>query len=299
MVFEKYIAIDWSGAFKSPNEAIQVAECDPETRAVSIVRSPTQSATGWNVWSREEVLRYVQCQVATRKVLIGFDFAFGYPYCGENAYFPDCDSSPANVQDLWATVDTFCVEKGGKDFYGGNFYKEPSSPFRRYYHFKGAESDRYKPRLRVTDQRAQKPAGRTPSSVFTCDFPSNVGTGTLAGMRFLHQLQQDPNVAIWPFGTTNPPDRSTVVVEIYPRIFLNDAEKRRRKQKLPHTVRGLLCSYGATLADACEKWSDHERDALVSVAGMDWFAGQQKTWEAPTCARPGAKTHEGWIFGVQ
>ena len=55
-MFEKYVAIDWSGA-KSPrqNKTIQIAKYDPETRTVSLVPSPTQSATGWNQWSRDEV----------------------------------------------------------------------------------------------------------------------------------------------------------------------------------------------------------------------------------------------------
>ena len=265
---------------------------------VSIVRSCTQSPTGWNTWSREAVLRYVQREIAKRKVLIGLDFAFGYPYCNENAYFPGRDASPANVQNLWETVDEFCSANGGGDFYGGKFYTDECAPFRCYYKYKGFEGDRYAPRLRVTDRRAIKPAGRRPSSVFTCDYAANVGTGSLAGMRFLHRLQQDPNVAIWPFKTTDPPECSTVV-EIYPRLFLNHAGKLRRNRQFPNTVRGLLRCFGATLADACEKWSDHERDALVSAAGMGWFAGQQETWKAPTCVCTCAAMHEGWMFGLQ
>ena len=55
-MFEKYVAIDWSGA-RNPrrNQKIQIAEYDPETQTVSLVPSPTQSATGWNRWSRDEV----------------------------------------------------------------------------------------------------------------------------------------------------------------------------------------------------------------------------------------------------
>ena len=305
MEFEKYIAIDWSGASKSPNDAIQIAEYIPRTRRMSIVRSCNQSPTGWNIWSREEVLRYVQREIKKGRVLIGFDFAFGYPYCDYNAYFPDCGSRLENVQDLWATVDRFCKVKGGRDFYGWTFYKDRNSPFRRYFHFKESnkvyEGDRYKPRLRVTDRRAIKPAGRRPSSVFTCDYATNVGTGTLAGMRILHELQQDVNVAIWPFktsGVSDPPDSSTVV-EIYPRLFLNHAEQLHSQQNRPNTVRNLLKCYGTTLNDACEKWSDHERDALVSAAGMSWFADQQETWRAPTRACTCATTYEGWMFGLQ
>ena len=298
MEFEKYIAIDWSGAYKTPTEKIQVAKYDPETQTVSLVRSPTQRAPGRNKWSREEVLRYVQRQIAKRRVLIGFDFAFGYPYCNENAYFPGKDTSPANVQNLWKTVDEFCRANDGRDFYGGQFYRDDGSHFKCYYKYNGFEGDRWAPRLRVTDRQAGCAPRVDPSSVFNCYGQKNVGTGSLAGMRFLRRLQQDTNIAIWPFKTPDPPDCSTVV-EIYPSVFLNDAETRRGNQPTPATVRELLRSYGATLADAREEWSGDERDALVSAAGMGCFARQPTTWQAPAGAPDGAATHEGWMFGVQ
>ena len=102
MEFKKYIAIDWSGANnRRPTDAIQIAEYVPQTQHVSIVRSCTQSPTGWNIWSREAVLHYVQREIKKGKVLIGFDFAFGYPYCDKDAYFPELDASPGNAPNLW------------------------------------------------------------------------------------------------------------------------------------------------------------------------------------------------------
>ena len=298
MEFEKYIAIDWSGAAKSPSDTIQVAEYVPETQTASIVRSCTQSPTGWNMWSRAAVLQHVQREVGKgkgRRVLIGFDFAFGYPYCDKGAYFPGLAEPSANAQNLWETVDKFC--RADADFYGGKFYTDKGSCFKRYYKYNKFEGDRYEPRLRDTDRRAGCSPGVDPFSVFSCYGQKNVGTGSLAGMRFLHRLRQDLKVAIWPFDMTNPPDRSTIV-EIYPRFFLTDAENKRGNQPTPGTVRELLGSYNATLADVCEKWSDHERDALVSAAGMGQFASKEETWKAPSHACTCAATHEGWMFGV-
>ena len=313
MEFEKYIAIDWSGADKRLTDAIQIAEYIPQTQTVSIVRSADQSATGWNMWSRETVLGYVQREVKKGRVLIGLDFAFGYPYSEEGGYFPGLDPSPTDVHDLWKTVDEFCEKRektDRSDLYGGKFYIDPRSPFRRYYHFRVPDGEddsapdrvppgaEYKRRFRETDRRAGKAAGRKPSSVFTCNYAQNVGTGSLAGMRLLHRIRQNPNATIWPLDGDDKPQRSSLV-EIYPRVFLNRAEKMRRKRKLCNTVRGLLGVYGATLADKCDKWSDHERDALVSATGMAWFDAHEEPWGALSDASTRAATHEGWMFGVK
>lgn len=297
MTFEKYIAIDWSGAQKTPTEKIQIAEYDPTSHTVSIVPSPTQSATGWNKWRREEVFQYVQRQIRERRVLIGFDFAFAYPYCDRNAYFPCHDASPTDAQRLWETVEQVCSPaRSDRDLYGGKFYREKGSPFRDFYLYKDFTGVRYKKRYRETDRQAKDLEGLNldPSSVFICDYTKNVGTGSLAGMRFLHKICREEIPAyIWPFDGADK-HRSTLV-EIYPSLFRSHAESIRRDQSLPNTVRGLLRCYGATPSGACEKWSDDERDALVSAAGMGYFDGQPTTWQAPTRA---AK-REGWIFGVR
>ena len=160
-MFEKYVGIDWSGA-RNPrgNQKIQIAEYDPETRTVSLVPSPTQSATGWNRWSRDEVFEYVRCSVAKKRVLIGFDFAFGYPYCCKDTYFRDCDAAPTNVQNLWATVEQVC--KSDDNFRGQRFYSDENPPFRHYYHDGKARGNAYKARYRVTDKRARTTEGLDP-----------------------------------------------------------------------------------------------------------------------------------------
>ena len=239
--------------------------------------------------------RYVRCSVAKKRVLIGFDFAFGYPYCYEATYFQGCDAAPTNVQDLWATVERVCMLDD--NFYGRRFYSKENPPFRNYYHDGKAPGNAYRARYRVTDKRARTTENLDPSSVFNCYGQKNVGTGSLAGMRFLHKVTQDKMATIWPYETTDK--RRSTLVEIYPRLFVKRAQNIRGSRGLPDAVRGLLECYDATSRDPCDKWSNDERDALVSAAGMAWFANQQATWEAPTHAPGCAVTHEGWIFGIQ
>ena len=116
-------------------------------------------------------------------------------------------------------------------------------------------------------------------------------------MRFLHKVRQHRIATIWPFETTDK-HRSTLV-EIYLSLFVKRAQDILRSRRRLNTVKGLLGCYDATLRDPCGKWSEDERDALVSAVGMAWFANQQATWGAPTRALACAATHEGWIFGVQ
>ena len=81
--FQKIVAIDWSGAERPINtRKIQVAEYVPADGTVSLVGCP-----GAYRWSRESVVEYVERAVNAvdeGPVLIGFDFAFAYPYCDKD-----------------------------------------------------------------------------------------------------------------------------------------------------------------------------------------------------------------------
>ena len=128
MPFEKYVAIDWSGSRRPRlTPKIQVAEYDPADRTVAIVRSPFANGR----WSRAGVFEQMQRWFDEHSVLIGFDFAFAYPYADRGAYFPCGPPPPADVRQLWATVERVC---GPDDnFYGGPFYRGPASPFRHFH----------------------------------------------------------------------------------------------------------------------------------------------------------------------
>ena len=232
-------------------------------------------------------------------VLIGFDFAFAYPYCDQGAYFPGVNAvaPPQTPQALWATVEQQC--NGIGNFYGASFFRNPASPYRPFYKYPKFEGPQYKPRFRMTDQAVGAQAGRNPASVFSCFGQNQVGTGSVAGMRVLHEfLARVQNgkmapISIWPFDANGAPGQSTLV-EIYPRLFLNHAEQGDN-QPPASDLQALCGHFGAALQNPGQANTDDQRDALVSAAGMGWFTQRgQVALHVPA----DAAEQEGWIFGV-
>src|SRR5438094_1920560 len=98
MDFDSYIAIDWSGATGRYN-GIAVAICRPGRMAPQLVRrrgkrakrkrARSVSAIARNIkrsaqpkaWSRQEITEWLIDQLdPAQRLLIGFDFAFGFPF---------------------------------------------------------------------------------------------------------------------------------------------------------------------------------------------------------------------------
>ena len=290
MIFQSILAIDWSGA-RSPisNKKIQVAQYNPADQTVRPVYR--NHGDRESRWSRTTLFDHIQRTVTNGHVLIGFDFAFAYPYCDERAYFPREAASPTNRQCLWAVVEERCNEVGNS--YGGPFYRDAGSPFREFHRYKGFQGLCFRERYRLTDQAAQDMRIRlNPSSVFKCIGPSPVGPGSVAGMRFLCRIQNETNAFIWPFHGNHAPDRSTVV-EIYPRLFLRQA-KLKGIQPTANNIEQLCLHFGAELLKRPPTPTDDERDALVSAAGMGQLIRKGPAWQVPACAAE----YEGWIFGV-
>ena len=293
MPFAKIIAIDWSGA-RTPryNSKIQVAEYDPANQKVQLAARPGHPP---REWSRDDVLAYVQREVGASQVLIGFDFAFAYPFCNRQAYFPvdqevpeDCEQ-PEGFRHLWETVEERC--DGVPNLYGTPFIAD-GSPFRRYHRVPGYLGCCFENRHRITEHTAQGLGlGLNPTSIFHCIGPAAVGIGSMAGMRLLHQLHGV--VCIWPFDVNGPPEGSTVV-EIYPRLFLNQAQRAAGIGDDPGNIDALCAHFGANLQNPPVNPTGDQRDALVSAAGMGRLVQQGPNWRVPDCAA----THEGWIFGV-
>ena len=301
VTFQKFVAIDWSGAERPINTpSIQVAEYVPANGNVGLVPPPNEEG-----WSRADVADYVQQtvnDVNAGPVLIGFDFAFGYPYCGQGTYFPGVNAvtQPQTPRALWATVEQWCNKiKGDNNFYGAPFFRKENAPYREFFHFKGFTGNQFMRRSRVTDDAAAGPACQRPNSVFNCIGGADVGTGSVAGMRVLHELLarvQDGRMgpaSIWPFDINGAPAQSTIV-EIYPTLFLHRAEiagNNREANNLP----ALCRHFGAALQNLPPEPNKHQRDALVSAAGMAWFIQQGLIeWQVPACAAQ----YEGWIFGT-
>ena len=164
--FDKIVGIDWSGAKDERRGGkVQVAEYDLATdteRLVGPLRNPDAP------WRRDDVLAYVQHEVQDKEstVLVGLDFAFAYPYCDVDAYFPGLQRPPANFHELWDTVERVCALD--QNFYGGRFYLPGRSMFSTFHHYRNPRHPNCQLRDRATEELARHQEGLDPSSVFNC-----------------------------------------------------------------------------------------------------------------------------------
>ena len=160
----------------------------------------------------------------------------------------------------------------GRQFPRRAFLQKSWLSYRHYHRYpRFPPTNRYAERLRMTEQQAAQD-GLRPTSVFRCVGASQVGTGSVAGMRVLHEISarvqgrriRQP-VSIWPFDISGVPVQSTIV-EIYPRLFLNHAGDGNYFGAKPQNVPA----------------NDDQRDALVSAAGMAWFIQRGLVaWQVP------------------
>ena len=290
MEFERLVAIDWSGA-KSSSKKIQVAAYEPATNQVSLL----YPRRGIN-WTRSKIWgEFFEENPGDGAGVIGFDFAFAYPYCDERAYFPGHPQSPGSVTCLWAKVDELCPCE--PDLYGGPFYLERQALFADYLMYQRYTGCMYQERFRKTDRVCQDAGLHNISSVFKC-VGATVGIGSVAGMRMLHRIDSNEAAQIWPF-CGKPASRGTTVVEIYPARFLNCAGVANAEISPEQQVVDALRYYGVALSANCknQNFTKDERDALVAVAGMKWWLSQRGTL-AWSVADSSCAMNEGWIFGI-
>ena len=96
--FERFAAIDWSGAKGKKHKGIAIALCDAGNAAPRLVR-PT------HVWSRTEVLDWLVATAAEAPTLFGFDFSFAPPIAVRGEYLPGEPGVPTEAKAFWAYVD--------------------------------------------------------------------------------------------------------------------------------------------------------------------------------------------------
>jgi uncharacterized protein with HEPN domain len=170
--FDRFIGIDWSGAEKIDSK-IQVAQCFSGKKVPEIINNIEKPN-----WRRHDVINWLaKLHHDGQRVLVGFDFAFAYPYCDKEAYFPFHPQSPKTVDALWDKIDTICQES--QDFFGGPFYKPPDAMFVEFLRYPIRKGKRYEDRLRKTEDSCKKIKGCNPASVFLCLGPQSVGIASI------------------------------------------------------------------------------------------------------------------------
>jgi len=289
VTFDAFVGIDWSGAAGN-YQGVAVAMCGPDRSAPRLVPPPA----GSRHWRRAAVRDWLLDQSTGTRLLVGIDCAFSLPFDRAAGYF----EHEATAPDLWALVDRVCA--GDADLLGTGFVVAPG--FGGGFWRTGTRDPAFVLPQRGTERACRADGLGMPESPYKLIGPRQVGKGTLAGMRLLHALttQAGERIAVWPFQSAD--DGRTVVVEIYPRLFLRRTGygnlKVRTWAGLERTLTALGCEPGnAADQDPSRPLTDHETDALVSAAGLRLLASQPETW-APPAMNARARRQEGWIFGV-
>ncbi|WP_448189860.1 hypothetical protein [Azospirillum sp. sgz301742] len=281
--FERFVAIDWSGARGKRYAGIAVAECGTGDAPPTLIDPPG----GW--WSRTAVFDWLRAGLERGPALVGIDCAFSLPFAVAQAYFPGREAS---VFDLWDLIEQ--TTAAHPDFLGGPFAEHPS--FAGGFWSAGRQPSWYTDPHRLTERVCRADGYGSPQSPYKLIGSKQVGRGALAGIRMLRALRAaDPRVAVWPF--EEPAAGKTLFAEIYPRLFLKRAGFGLRKIRAPADVDAALRYLASRPAQLTTPVSDHDADALVSSAGLRWLADRPEVW-APAAMDATARRQEGWIFGV-
>jgi len=280
--FERFAAIDWSGAKGKRHKGIAVAMCEAGTSAPRLVRPG-------HVWSRTEVGDWLLAEAMRRPTLFGFDFSFAPPIAERGEYLPGEPDIPGTAREFWAYVDR---RSDDEDLGAASFLDRTHRP-----HFYFGIADGEKARFmhfRQCDTRLNAQGGRKTASAYDAIGAAQVAKASFAGMRLLHRLTG--KVAIWPIDPL--PEHGSVVVEIYTRIYLRRAGLAGTKLRSRADLNIALKALGSAPARLRFEPNDHQTDAMVTAAGMRALALCEPRSFAPeglTCALAGT---EGWTFGV-
>ncbi|HEX8526631.1 MAG TPA: hypothetical protein VF689_06625, partial [Allosphingosinicella sp.] len=102
--FQRFAAIDWSGAKGRRHKGIAIAVCEAEGGPPRLVRPG-------HVWSRTEVLDWLVSTAADAPTLYGFDFSFAPPIAERGEYLPGEPGVPSTAREFWAYVDQCCDDE--------------------------------------------------------------------------------------------------------------------------------------------------------------------------------------------
>ena len=299
---DEFIGIDWSGSrsyTRSRGEhPIQVARIDRDGHLEVV---PESHRPRWNNrWTRTHVVDYLderirECASQVRRVLIGVDFAFSFPFLADGV-LPGLAGSPETWVDLMAMI---CSTVGrSNDFYPMPFVeREEVVP---YFRVDGNTGRRYEQRFRVTECKNFL-CGQDPASVFNLVGAKQVGRGSIAGIACLHELRsRNPDaIHVWPFdGVDVAEDKTAVIVEVWPRLLYELVGVPPVSYRYPRVFNMALEWYGASNAGSFPASGENVGDALITAAALRHFADHDAFWDAPHRLAPAVSGVEGWIWGA-
>lgn len=288
MTFQRFVAIDWSGAKGTRHKGIAVALCEAGMAAPRLLQRERP-------WSRQEILDWLR-EVGgdAQRTLIGMDFSFAPPIAERGAYLPG-EAVPETARAFWKFVEK---ESEDADLGAASFLEQR---FRRHFYFGAADGVKADyMHLRRCERAFNDAGGGKPSSIYDAIGAAQVAKASFAGMRLLAALEGA--IDIWPFDFADAPQWAaasdgSLLVEIYTRLFLRLAGGSGRKLRDSDAVNAALGELGSEPVEE-RPLSDHETDVLVAAAGLRQLARQPALF-APAALTPAIARTEGWTFGVR
>jgi hypothetical protein len=284
--FDAFIAIDWSGAVRN-YDGIAVAICRTGRTAPCLV------APRGRHWRRQDVAEWLKAELGRdRRLLIGCDFAFGFPFEKDCGYLGGAAPAVKDIFALWSLIER--QSSGDEDFGCSRFVGNPR--YAGLFWTSGARPDSWIDRKRFTEQACAEATKTRPDTLYKLLHSKQVGKASITGMRVLLDVRSSNpgRGAIWPFERV----RNSAIVEIYPTLFRRMTTGSVAKIRSGPALNAALDQLASRPMPPAEKdLSDHDTDALLSAAGLRSIAVLSDVWKHPHLTSSRVQ-REGWIFGL-
>ena len=292
-IFHTHVIVDWSARSK-PSPARPTKDAIWWAVAKDgVVEDPVYARTRHDAVERIADLIATELD-ADRRVLIGFDFPFGYPagvarhLTGEAsalalwtwlaARIEDAENNANNRYQVAQKINQ--VYSGIGPFWGRpQSWRYPDVPTRAS---RRTHREAHPPERRIADSQA-----KGAKTVWQLAYAGSVGSQVLLGLPTLKRLIEYPRMkgrlAIWPFDTgLRAPEAQAVIAEIYPSLLRREIEEQRDEGEIP---------------DAAQVRVNAEAFARLDLQG-----GLSPLFEgAPSLGaeeRGIIETEEAWILGL-
>ena len=296
-LFQTHVVVDWSARSRpSPERETKDAIWWAVAR---ITRRGIRVGESAYARTRHEALDRLGRLIAReadagRRVLVGFDFPFGYPkgvarhLAGRASALALWDWLAAEIEDA-ADNDNNRYEVAAalnRQYPGiGPFWGRPSAwdyptiPLRASAR---TEQAHHPPERRICDVRA-----KGAKTVWQLAYAGSVGSQMLLGLPALRRLTADPSLkgraAIWPFETgLRTPDAQVAIAEVYPSLLRDEVRARRG---------------GGEVLDSAQVRVNAEAFARLDAGG-----GLAPLFAGTPCLTPDERriveTEEAWILGL-
>ena len=295
--FHTHVVVDWSARSKpSPKQKSR----DSIWWAVARIADGIEVEEPKYVRTRHEALDGLAHLIATelaqgRRVLVGFDFPFGYP-AGVAEHLTG-EASGLALWD-WLAVQIEDAPDNGNNRYDaataindtypglGPFWGRPSSwnypaiPVRA-----SARTcqERHPAERRICDIRATGA-----KTVWQLAYSGSVGSQMLLGLPALKRLVEDSRIGVrakvWPFQTgLQTPETPAVIAEVYPSLLREQVRARRRKGEILDSAQVRVNAEAFARLDAGGGLAPLLAGAPCLTAEERWVVETEEAWILGLC----------------